>query len=156
MDITKRLLSKELNFKHQIYTLYILPVNIFSFAAQFIQPPMKPPTETVQFTIPQAAMPHLYSLAFYLGQNLRQFLHTPKYSSSRSEDHFQDRTVAGTVEGEKGVELPDNEVYVYNRYQRAGRTGIYIYSDFDQQTQTFYSFQQGILICQILTLLIGE
>ena len=67
-------------------------------------------------------MQHLYSLAFYLGQNLRQFLHTPKYSSNRSEDHFQDRTVAGT-ERDKGIELPDNEVYLYNRHQRAGRTG---------------------------------
>ncbi|XP_071800440.1 KICSTOR complex protein SZT2-like isoform X4 [Asterias amurensis] len=90
---------------------------------QFIQPPLKPPTETVHFKIPQSAMQHLYSLAFYLGQNLRQFLHTPKYSSNRSEDHFQDRTVAGT-ERDKGIELPDNEVYLYNRHQRAGRTGI--------------------------------
>ncbi|XP_022100207.1 KICSTOR complex protein SZT2-like isoform X2 [Acanthaster planci] len=93
---------------------------------QFVQPLTKPPTETLHFTIPQTARPHLFSLAFYLGQNLRQFLHLPKYSSPRAEDHFQDyvSSSGGGGEREKGIELPENEAYLYNRPERAGRTGI--------------------------------
>ncbi|XP_038066591.1 KICSTOR complex protein SZT2-like [Patiria miniata] len=92
---------------------------------QFIQPLVKPPTETLHFTIPQSARPHLFSLSFYLGQNLRQFLHMPKYSSTKPEGHFLDYVASGGVtDKDKGIELPDNEAYLYNRPERAGRTGI--------------------------------
>uniref|UniRef100_H2ZXQ3 Uncharacterized protein n=1 Tax=Latimeria chalumnae TaxID=7897 RepID=H2ZXQ3_LATCH len=56
---------------------------------EFIQPPNTTPTEVIQFTIPQSSLAWLHAVAYYLRQNLLIFLHTPKYTDSNIENHFQ-------------------------------------------------------------------
>ncbi|XP_071984543.1 KICSTOR complex protein SZT2 isoform X3 [Engystomops pustulosus] len=56
---------------------------------EFVQPRGTPPTEVLQFTIPQTSLPCLQAMAYYLRQNLLIFLHTPKYTDSNGEHHFQ-------------------------------------------------------------------
>jgi hypothetical protein len=43
----------------------------------------------LQFSVQSHAVPHLQALAYYLRQNLLQFLYVPKYTDPRPECHFQ-------------------------------------------------------------------
>jgi len=43
----------------------------------------------LQFSVQSHAVPHLQALAYYLRQNLLQFLYIPKYIDTRPECHFQ-------------------------------------------------------------------
>ncbi|XP_078074903.1 SZT2 subunit of KICSTOR complex isoform X3 [Mustelus asterias] len=82
---------------------------------EFIQPPGTPPTEVVQFTIPHCCLPWLYAVAYYLRQNLLIFLHTPKYTDSNVEHHFQHYT--------HGKSVTDADIYLYNKPGGQGTGG---------------------------------
>ncbi|XP_067893001.1 KICSTOR complex protein SZT2-like [Heterodontus francisci] len=82
---------------------------------EFIQPPGTPPTEVVQFTIPHCCLPWLYAVAHYLRQNLLIFLHTPKYTDSNVEHHFQHYT--------HGKSVSDADIYLYNKPGGQGTGG---------------------------------
>ncbi|XP_041064757.1 KICSTOR complex protein SZT2 isoform X7 [Carcharodon carcharias] len=82
---------------------------------EFIQPPGTPPTEVVQFTIPHCYLPWLYAVAYYLRQNLLIFLHTPKYTDSNVEHHFQHYT--------HGKSVSDADIYLYNKPGGQGTGG---------------------------------
>jgi KICSTOR complex protein SZT2 len=43
----------------------------------------------LQFAIQPFAVDNLQALVVYLRQNLMEFLHTPKYTDSKAENHFQ-------------------------------------------------------------------
>jgi hypothetical protein len=43
----------------------------------------------LQFSVQSHTLPHLQALAYYLRQNLLQFLYIPKYTDTRPECHFQ-------------------------------------------------------------------
>nr|XP_033772051.1 KICSTOR complex protein SZT2 isoform X2 [Geotrypetes seraphini] len=83
---------------------------------EFIQPPRSPPTELLQFTLPQSCLPWLHLLACYLRQNLQIFLHTPKYTDSNVEHHFQH-----CFHPHSGV--PDLDIFLYNKPGGQGTGG---------------------------------
>ena len=94
---------------------------------QFIQPRGKPPTETFQLTVPHWAIKYLYSVRYYLRQNLlqNQFLHPPKYIDGKPDNHFQD-CVSWKGRGPMGVgpDPCEADVFLYNRPHKAeGGTG---------------------------------
>ncbi|XP_060686536.1 KICSTOR complex protein SZT2 [Hemiscyllium ocellatum] len=82
---------------------------------EFIQPPGTPPTEVVQFTISNCCLPWLHAVASYLRQNLLIFLHTPKYTDSNVEHHFQHYT--------HGKNVSDADIYLYNKPGGQGTGG---------------------------------
>lgn len=101
------------------------------FNLQFIQPKSKQPTESFKFTVPMWAVQYLYSVRYYLRQNLLQnpFLHPPKYIDSKPDHHFQDcnswrgRTGSGPGPGAV-LEPSEMDVFLYNRPHKAeGGTG---------------------------------
>ncbi|KAM4722946.1 KICSTOR complex protein SZT2, partial [Rhinophrynus dorsalis] len=81
---------------------------------EFIQPRGTPPTEVLQFTIPQSSLPCLQAMAYYLRQNLLIFLHTPKYTDSNGEHHFQHYYHNS---------LPDLDLFLYNKPGGQGTGG---------------------------------
>ncbi|XP_066454017.1 KICSTOR complex protein SZT2 isoform X8 [Eleutherodactylus coqui] len=81
---------------------------------EFIQPRGTPPTEVLQFTIPQASLPCLHAMAYYLRQNLLIFLHTPKYTDSNGEHHFQHYYHHS---------LPELDLFLYNKPGGQGTGG---------------------------------
>ncbi|XP_071849509.1 KICSTOR complex protein SZT2-like isoform X4 [Apostichopus japonicus] len=89
---------------------------------QFIQPPDKAPSRTVQFTIPLWSVQYIYAIGFYLQQNLLEILYIPKYVDSKPQSHFQDYTLKDQVKGSSF--LLDKDIFLYNRPHRAGGTGI--------------------------------
>ncbi|XP_032884732.1 KICSTOR complex protein SZT2 isoform X1 [Amblyraja radiata] len=82
---------------------------------EFIQPPGTGPTEVVQFTISHRCLPWLYAAAHYLRQNLLIFLHTPKYTDSNVEHHFQHYP--------HGKNVSDADIYLYNKPGGQGTGG---------------------------------
>ncbi|XP_072918888.1 KICSTOR complex protein SZT2 isoform X4 [Hemitrygon akajei] len=105
---------------------------------EFIQPPGTAPTEVVQFTIPHRCLPWFYAVAHYLRQNLLIFLHTPKYTDSNVEHHFQHYT--------HGKNVSDADIYLYNKPggQGTGGKGIacIALSIVDQQGNSVLTTQQ--------------
>ncbi|XP_040216818.1 KICSTOR complex protein SZT2 isoform X2 [Rana temporaria] len=81
---------------------------------EFIQPRVTPPTEVLLFTIPQSSLPCLQAMAFYLRQNLLIFLHTPKYTDSNGEHHFQHYYHST---------LPELDLFLYNKPGGQGTGG---------------------------------
>ncbi|XP_069837393.1 KICSTOR complex protein SZT2 isoform X6 [Dendropsophus ebraccatus] len=81
---------------------------------EFIQPRGTPPTEVQQFTIPQTSLPCLHAMAYYLRQNLLIFLHTPKYTDSNGEHHFQHYYHHS---------LPELDLFLYNKPGGQGTGG---------------------------------
>ncbi|CAJ0965099.1 unnamed protein product [Ranitomeya imitator] len=81
---------------------------------EFIQPRGTPPTEVLQYTIPQASLPCLQAMAYYLRQNLLIFLHTPKYTDSNGEHHFQHYFHHS---------LPELDLFLYNKPGGQGTGG---------------------------------
>ncbi|XP_073499754.1 KICSTOR complex protein SZT2 isoform X2 [Phyllobates terribilis] len=81
---------------------------------EFIQPRGTPPTEVLQYTIPQASLPCLQAMAYYLRQNLLIFLHTPKYTDSNGEHHFQHYYHHS---------LPELDLFLYNNPGGQGTGG---------------------------------
>ncbi|XP_067324031.1 KICSTOR complex protein SZT2 isoform X1 [Anolis sagrei] len=83
---------------------------------EFIQPPGRPPTEVLQFTLPPSCLPWLPAVACYLRQNLLIFLHTPKYTDSNVENHFKHYF-------HQGSSSPDLDLYLYNKPGGQGTGG---------------------------------
>ncbi|XP_029474648.1 KICSTOR complex protein SZT2 isoform X2 [Rhinatrema bivittatum] len=83
---------------------------------EFIQPPGTAPTEVLQFTLPQSCLPWLHLVACYLRQNLLIFLHTPKYTDSNVEHHFQHY-----FHPHSGI--PDLDIFLYNKPGGQGTGG---------------------------------
>ncbi|XP_075688770.1 LOW QUALITY PROTEIN: KICSTOR complex protein SZT2 [Rhinoderma darwinii] len=81
---------------------------------EFIQPRGTPPTEVLQFTIPQSSLPCLQAMAYYLRQNLLIFLHTPKYTDSNGQHHFQHYYHHS---------LPELDLFLYNKPGGQGTGG---------------------------------
>nr|DBA17764.1 TPA: hypothetical protein GDO54_016088 [Pyxicephalus adspersus] len=81
---------------------------------EFIQPRGTPPTEVLLFTIPQSSLPCLQAMAYYLRQNLLIFLHTPKYTDSNGEHHFQHYYHST---------LPELDLFLYNKPGGQGTGG---------------------------------
>ncbi|XP_068095547.1 KICSTOR complex protein SZT2 isoform X3 [Hyperolius riggenbachi] len=81
---------------------------------EFIQPRGTPPTEVQLFTIPQSSLPCLQAMAYYLRQNLLIFLHTPKYTDSNGEHHFQHYYHNS---------LPELDLFLYNKPGGQGTGG---------------------------------
>ena len=88
---------------------------------QFIQPPGKDPTDIILCTIPQSATQYLFSVNYFLRQNLRQFLNPPKYIDGRAENHFKAKC---DVHEHTAAAHTDNNIFLYNRPHETGRTGI--------------------------------
>ncbi|KAM9324637.1 KICSTOR complex protein SZT2 [Gastrophryne carolinensis] len=81
---------------------------------EFIQPRGTTPTEVLLFTIPQSSLPCLQAMAYYLRQNLLIFLHTPKYTDSNGEHHFQHYYHNS---------LPELDLFLYNNPGGQGTGG---------------------------------
>ncbi|XP_063795396.1 KICSTOR complex protein SZT2 isoform X3 [Pseudophryne corroboree] len=81
---------------------------------EFIQPRRTAPTEVLLFTIPQSSLPCLQAMAYYLRQNLLIFLHTPKYTDSNGEHHFQHYYHNS---------LPELDLFLYNKPGGQGTGG---------------------------------
>ncbi|XP_075176564.1 KICSTOR complex protein SZT2 isoform X2 [Anomaloglossus baeobatrachus] len=81
---------------------------------EFVQPRGTRPTEVLQYTIPQASLPCLQAMAYYLRQNLLIFLHTPKYTDTNGEHHFQHYYHHS---------LPELDLFLYNKPGGQGTGG---------------------------------
>uniref|UniRef100_A0A8C5Q215 SZT2 subunit of KICSTOR complex n=1 Tax=Leptobrachium leishanense TaxID=445787 RepID=A0A8C5Q215_9ANUR len=81
---------------------------------EFIQPRGTPPTEVLLFTVPQSSLSCLQAMAYYLRQNLLIFLHTPKYTDSNGEHHFQHFYHS---------DLPELDLFLYNKPGGQGTGG---------------------------------
>ncbi|XP_045562249.1 KICSTOR complex protein SZT2 isoform X4 [Salmo salar] len=92
---------------------------------EFIQPSGSPATEVMEFTLPQCFMPWTPAVAHYLRQNLLIFLHIPKYTDSYVEHHFKHYF-------HQSSELPDSDVYLYNKPGGQGTGGKGTMSDLVQ------------------------
>ncbi|XP_075411097.1 KICSTOR complex protein SZT2 isoform X3 [Tenrec ecaudatus] len=83
---------------------------------EFIQPPGSLPSQVLQLALPPSCQPWLPALAWYLRQSLLIFLHSPKYTDSNSQHHFQH-----PFPPQGG--LPDLDIYVYNKPGGQGTGG---------------------------------
>ncbi|KAJ9595165.1 hypothetical protein L9F63_013523, partial [Diploptera punctata] len=86
----------------------------------FIQKPFKTPESVIQFSIQSHTLPHLQALAYYLRQNLLQFLYTPKYTDSRIESHFQDYSQPEL----STKRVAESDLFLYNQSPSSGSKGI--------------------------------
>ncbi|CAG7825302.1 unnamed protein product [Allacma fusca] len=83
----------------------------------FIQKPFSPPDIILKYEVNSYATKYLPAFSYYLHQNLLQFLHVPKYTDFKSENHFQDYSRYG----EEGIDCNERNIYMYN--QSPGGTG---------------------------------
>ncbi|KFO37760.1 Protein SZT2 [Fukomys damarensis] len=83
---------------------------------EFIQPPGSLPSEVLHLALPASCRPWLPALAWYLRQNLLIFLHSPKYTDSNSQNHFQH-----PLPPHGG--LPDLDIFLYNKPGGQGTGG---------------------------------
>ncbi|XP_029425360.1 KICSTOR complex protein SZT2 isoform X4 [Nannospalax galili] len=83
---------------------------------EFIQPPGSLPSEVLHLALPPSCRPWLPAVAWYLRQNLLTFLHSPKYTDSNSQNHFQH-----PLPPQGG--LPDLDIYLYNKPGGQGTGG---------------------------------
>lgn len=74
----------------------------------------------LQFSFQSHALPHLQALAYYLRQNLLQFLYIPKYTDSRPECHFQDYSEPET----SAKRVTEGDLFLYNQSPVSGSKGM--------------------------------
>ncbi|KAK0161678.1 hypothetical protein PV327_008097 [Microctonus hyperodae] len=86
----------------------------------FIQKPYLPPESYVQFSVQQYYLKHMDALAYYLRQNILQFLYIPKYTDPRSHYHLQDYS---QPEGSKG-RVSETDIFLNNQSPSSGNRGI--------------------------------
>ncbi|KAG8256862.1 hypothetical protein J6590_061145 [Homalodisca vitripennis] len=86
----------------------------------FIQKPQRLPETTVQYSLPPAVHDNLQAVFYYFHQNLLQFLHTPKYTDTRSQFHFQDYSNPE----EPSRQMPESQMFLYNQSTASGNKGI--------------------------------
>ncbi|XP_051752383.1 KICSTOR complex protein SZT2-like isoform X3 [Ctenopharyngodon idella] len=101
---------------------------------EFIQPPGSPATEVMEFFLPQYCVPWIQAVAHYLRQNLLIFLHIPKYTDSNIEHHFKHYFHLSS-------ELPDHDIYLYNKPGGQGTGGKGTMSDLVQNLFPTSQFQ---------------
>ncbi|XP_016092988.1 protein SZT2 [Sinocyclocheilus grahami] len=101
---------------------------------EFIQPPGSPATEVMEFCLPQYCVPWIQAVAHYLRQNLLIFLHIPKYTDSNMEHHFKHYFHLSS-------ELPDHDIYLYNKPGGQGTGGKGTMSDLVQNLFPTSQFQ---------------
>ncbi|XP_028937849.1 KICSTOR complex protein SZT2 isoform X3 [Ornithorhynchus anatinus] len=83
---------------------------------EFIQPPGSPPSEVLYLALPAPCWAGLPAVACYLRQNLLSFLHTPKYTDSDGQHHFQHPFHTHSSH-------PDLDIYLYNKPGGQGTGG---------------------------------
>ncbi|KAM3876225.1 KICSTOR complex protein SZT2 [Diretmus argenteus] len=93
---------------------------------EFIQPSGSSATEVMEFSLPQYCFPWLPAVAHYLRQNLLIFLHLPKYTDSNTAHHFKHYFHLSS-------ELPDGDIYLYNKPGGQGTGGKGTMSELVQQ-----------------------
>ncbi|XP_063994970.1 KICSTOR complex protein SZT2-like [Diachasmimorpha longicaudata] len=86
----------------------------------FIQKPYRSPESYVQFSIQPYYSSHMNALAYYLRQNVLQFLYIPKYTDPRRHYHFQDYS---QPEG-SSKRVPETDIFLNNQSQSSGNKGI--------------------------------
>uniref|UniRef100_A0A0C9R6N5 Szt2 protein n=1 Tax=Fopius arisanus TaxID=64838 RepID=A0A0C9R6N5_9HYME len=86
----------------------------------FIQKPYRSPESYVQFSIQPYYVSHMDALAYYLRQNILQFLYIPKYTDPRGHYHFQDYS---QPEG-SNKRVPETDIFLNNQSQSSGNKGI--------------------------------
>ncbi|KAK7862806.1 hypothetical protein R5R35_004159 [Gryllus longicercus] len=86
----------------------------------FIQKPHHTPESVIQFSIQPHALSHLQALAYYLRQNLLEFMYIPKYTDARPEFHFQDYS---QPESSK-KRVTESDLFLYNQTPACGNRGI--------------------------------
>ncbi|XP_052454907.1 KICSTOR complex protein SZT2 isoform X6 [Carassius gibelio] len=101
---------------------------------EFIQPPGSPATEVMEFCLPLYCVPWIQAVAHYLRQNLLIFLHIPKYTDSNMEHHFKHHFHLSS-------ELPDHDIYLYNKPGGQGTGGKGTMSDLVQNLFPTSQFQ---------------
>ncbi|KAH0546460.1 KICSTOR complex protein SZT2-like isoform X1 [Cotesia glomerata] len=86
----------------------------------FIQKPYRLPESYVQFSVQPYYIKHIDALAYYLRQNILQFLYIPKYTDPRAHYHLQDYS---QPEGSK-KRVPETDIFLNNQSQSSGNRGI--------------------------------
>lgn len=86
----------------------------------FVQKPYKAPEAVIQFSIQPHALSHLQALAYYLRQNLLEFMYIPKYTDPRPEFHFQDYSQPESSQ----KRVTESDLFLYNQTPSAGNRGI--------------------------------
>ncbi|XP_057320134.1 KICSTOR complex protein SZT2-like [Microplitis mediator] len=86
----------------------------------FIQKPYRSPESYVQFSVQPYYIKHIDALAYYLRQNILQFLYIPKYTDPRAHYHLQDYS---QPEGSK-KRVPETDIFLNNQSQSSGNRGI--------------------------------
>ncbi|XP_034939533.1 KICSTOR complex protein SZT2-like [Chelonus insularis] len=89
----------------------------------FIQKPYRSPESYVQFSTQPYYLKHIDALAYYLRQNILQFLYIPKYTDPRAYYHLQDYS---QPEGSK-KRVPETDIFLNNQAnqnQSSGNKGI--------------------------------
>ena len=86
----------------------------------FIQKQYRPPESVIRLSVQKRCLRHLGALAYYLRQNILQFLYTPKYTDTRAHSHFQDYS---QPEG-SNKRVPESDIFLYNQSHSSGSRGI--------------------------------
>lgn len=86
----------------------------------FIQKPYKSPESYIQLSVQPHCLPHMDALAYYLRQNILQFLYIPKYTDPRAHYHLQDYS---QPEG-SSLRVAENDIFLYNQSHSSGSRGI--------------------------------
>lgn len=86
----------------------------------FIQKPYRPPESYVQLSVQPHCLSHMDALAFYLRQNILQFLYIPKYTDPRAHYHLQDYS---QPEGST-MRVAESDIFLYNQHHSSGSRGI--------------------------------
>ncbi|XP_043281050.1 KICSTOR complex protein SZT2-like isoform X2 [Venturia canescens] len=86
----------------------------------FIQKPYRSPESYIQLSVQPHCLPHMDALAYYLRQNILQFLYIPKYTDPRAHYHLQDYS---QPEG-SSLRVVENDIFLYNQSHSSGSRGI--------------------------------
>ena len=81
----------------------------------FIQPPGSAPSDSVYFSVPPSGLRQQVALAYYVRQNLLEFVFKPNFSSS--DDCIRDYTAVDLPP------IPDTDVFLYNTAQQSRGKG---------------------------------
>ncbi|KAF4533500.1 hypothetical protein B566_EDAN000985 [Ephemera danica] len=86
----------------------------------FIQKPYVSAHTCLEYCIQSHALSNLQAMVFYLKQNLLQFLHTPKYTDNRPENHFQDYSRSNMSKDR----VFEEDIFLYNQSATCGSRGM--------------------------------
>ena len=86
----------------------------------FIQKPYRYPESYVQLSVQPHCLPHMDALAYYLRQNILQFLVIPKYTDPRAHYHLQDYSQPE----DSHLRVVEMDIFLYNQSHSSGSRGI--------------------------------